>query len=543
VASDEAFDVVVIGSGMAGLSAALAASEHGLKAVVLEKGDQVGGGTAYSYGLVWVGNNSVGRKAGCDDSREETIAYLRFLGAGYEIEENLLALVDGAPEALDFFIERGIPFQLCRTLPDHYYDAAPGSKRMGRTVEVPLISGYELGQWREKLVRSPYLPVGATSDEAIRWGGHGNYKNWDPNLMEERREHDTLGCGAGLAAHFLKAVVARDVPVWLSTPAERLVTDDGAVAGVIARRGGRELKLGARRGVVIATGGYEANRELVRRYEAFHEWETQFPPSVSGDGLVMAAEIGACVHLTAMNMAIFLGFMVPGEHPGDPSVFRLAGITEVCRPHTLVVNREGERFADESYFQAILNGLRQFDVWRHRHANLPCYLIFDQNYADKYPFAGSAAGRPIPEWVSRAGTLAELATMLGIDGGRLEATVRRVNTFAEAGRDDDFGRGASPWAGALTGDPFQIPNPNLGPVERPPFYGARLVVSGVSSAGLLTSPHGQVLHLRGRAISGLYASGNASAFVDYGAGYQAGLSLARGMTFSYLAVRQMVAKR
>lgn len=539
---DEIFDVVVVGSGMAALSAALAAAEHGLAPVVLEKADLAGGGTVYSYGLVWVGNNSVGRREGYADSREETITYLRYLGAGYEIEENMLAFVEGAPEALDFFIDRGIPFQLCRALPDHYYDAAPGSKPVGRTVEVALISGYELGEWRDRLVRSPYLPVGATSDEAIAWGGHGNYGNWDPAVMEERRRRDVLGCGAGLAAHFLKAVLGRGAPLWLSTPVTRLVTEDGAVTGVVSRRGGREWRLGARRGVVLATGGYEANAELVRRYEAFREWETMFPASVNGDGLLMGAEIGASVHLVAMNMAIFLGFRVPGERSGDPPVFRLAGITDVCRPHTLVVNREGERFADESYFQAILNGLRQFDVWRHRHVNLPCFLIFDQHYADKYPFAGSPAGRPIPDWVSRAGSLRELASVLGIDGARLEATVRRFNKFAEGGRDEDFGRGTAPWGTALTGDPHHRPNPNLGPVERPPFYGVRLVVSGVSSAGLLTNRHGQVLHVRGHAIPGLYASGNVAAFVDYGAGYQAGLSLARGMTWSYLAVRHMAGK-
>ena len=118
---DDAFDVVVLGSGMAGLSAALAAKEHALKPALLEKGDKAGGGTVYSYGLVWVGNNPIGRREGYADSREETIAYLKFLGAGYEIEDNLLAFVDGAPVALEFFMKAGIPFQLCRLLPDHYY--------------------------------------------------------------------------------------------------------------------------------------------------------------------------------------------------------------------------------------------------------------------------------------------------------------------------------------------------------------------------------------------------------------------------------------
>jgi 3-oxosteroid 1-dehydrogenase len=254
----------------------------------------------------------------------------------------------------------------------------------------------------------------------------------------------------------------------------------------------------------------------------------------------MAAEIGAAIHLIPMNMAMFLGFNIPNERPGEEPTYRSAGNKELSYPHTLVVNQDGERFADESYFQAILSALRHFDVWRHRHANLPCYLIFDQSYADKYSFAASPAGSPIPTWVSRANTLDELAAALGIDGARLAKTVARFNEFARDGEDRDFQRGRAPWSNYYAGDLTHQPNANLGPVERPPFYGIRLIPSGLSSAGLLTNGHGQVVHLRGHPMPGLYASGNAAVYVDYGAGYQAGLSLARGMTFSYLAVQHML---
>jgi hypothetical protein len=204
-----------------------------------------------------------------------------------------------------------------------------------------------------------------------------------------------------------------------------------------------------------------------------------------------------------------------------------------------VVNRYGERFADESYFQAILNGLRLFDVWRHENPNTPCYAIFDQSYADRYTFGNAPAGAPIPDWVVRADTLQALGVKLGIDGERMQATVARFNEAARLGEDPDFRRGSAAWSKYYTGDLTHKPNANLGPLERAPYYGVKLVVSGSSSAGLLTNGRGQVMHIRGHPIAGLYASGDVSAYVEQGSGFQAGTALGRGMAFSYLAVKHM----
>src|SRR5262249_32635083 len=282
-----------------------------MTALVLEKGARVGGSTTYSYGGVWIGNNALARAEGYDDSREDTIAYLKCLGAGYEIDDNLLGVADGAPAALAVFRARGIPLQLAHGIPDHYYPAVPGSKPDGRMLEAPLISGYELGEWRDQIDVSPIVPMGVTFEEAIQWGGHGNYRNWDQALLAERRRDDLRGFGAGLAAHFLKALLAREVPVRLHTPAERLIAEHGGVVGVEARQGGRSWRIQARRGVVIATSGYESNLDLVRRYEGFLEWGSVYPRTLTGDGLVMGAEIGAAVHVIPMNMGVFLGYHVP----------------------------------------------------------------------------------------------------------------------------------------------------------------------------------------------------------------------------------------
>ncbi len=536
------FEVVVVGSGLAGLSAALAAKRHGLETVLIEKAPLLGGGTAVSTGSLWIGNNTLARRAGIADSRDETIAYMRFLAAGYAVEEQMLTYVDRANEALEYFLGLGIPLTLVSGLPDHYYDGAPGSKAEGRMLEIGLIEGAELGPWQHKIALSPYLAAGVNFTEIIRWGGRGNSKNWDPEVIADRKRRDVRGLGVGLVAQFLKRVVEAGVSVLTETAADRLIVEDGQVRGLIAKTGDGEVAFRARRGVVIAAGGYESDPRLVREYEGLSEdyWHTMFSPALTGDGLVMAAEIGAKVHTLPVNMNTFLGFRTPPKTPGGPPGFQTGNVGMVTFPHTLVVNRHGLRFGDESYFQDIVAASRRFDVWRHDYPNLPSWVIFDSNFREKYTFAGAPPGSAIPDWVARGDTIAELAIKLGIDPTALEKTLAQFNEHARFGKDPLFHRGEAAWARMFTGDLTSTTNPNLGPVDRAPYYGLRLVLSGGASAGLMTDPAARVLHVRGHAIPGLYASGNASACTDFGAGYQAGESLARGMVFSYLAVRHMV---
>ena len=174
---------------------------------------------------------------------------------------------------------------------------------------------------------------------------------------------------------------------------------------------------------------------------------------------------------------------------------------------------------------------------RQEQPNYPPYLIFDQNYRDKYAFATYLPGMDVPEEVlARADSLGELADKLSIDAKGLEQTVARFNSFASGETDPDFGRGSYPWAAMMTGDKRQK-NPNMGPLDKPPYYGIELtpVGVGINSVGLRTNEHGQVMHLRGHAIEGLYAAGNSAAALDTGAGYQSGVSNLRGMTWGFVA--------
>lgn len=534
----EEYDVVVVGSGMAGSAAALAAAAAGLTVVVLEKAAKAGGGTTYSYGGLWLGMTHLQAEAGLEDNREDTAAYMRHLGAGYEVASHQDAYIDEGPRALKVFSDLGVPFQLVRGLPDHYHGHAPGSRPEGRMVETALISGEELGEWQHKVEISPELPMGATFEEAIAWGGVGNARNFDQDLMGSRRVRDMRGFGAGLAANFIKLLLQREVPIRLETPVAGLVSEDGRVTGVRVEHGGVAAAIKARRGVILAGGGYESNDELINRFEDITDWVSMFPDTLTGDPLVMATELGAGVHVIRRHMALFLGFPMPPTTADGKSFLRLAGIQELSKPHTLVVNREGRRFADESYFQSMLDALRDFDVWAHRYQNLPCYLVFDSDYTAKYSFGGYDVG-VVPDWVERADTLEELAGKLGVDARNLVHTVERLNEFAATGVDLDFQRGEAPWAQYYTGD-LTSANPNLGSVGKGPFYGIELKPSGLSSAGLMTDVNGRVLSTSKRPIDGLYASGNNAAFVDYGAGYQAGYSLARAMTFSLLAIEHIL---
>jgi 3-oxosteroid 1-dehydrogenase len=536
----DGWDVVILGSGIAGLAGALAAHELGLRPVVLEKASTLGGGTVNSYGLIWVGQNHLAQAAGYNDTRDEVIAYLRFLGGGALDDDRMLTFVDRSPEALKFFERCGVRFHVIRGLTDHYYGTSPGSHAVGRSLEVDLISGFDLGDWRERVSVPDDVPCFVTAEEQIAWGGINSFSHWDQDLVRQRKQQDMRGKGLALIGHFLKALHARGVTVLTDQHAESLAVENQRVTGIVMRSG---ETIRARKGVILATGGYGANPQMSWEFEQLpgfaQEGSGLMPASLTGDGLVLGAEIGGILHKIENSLRVMLSYTIPPEAPGGRATCVYAGIVELCSPHTILVNKYGQRFADETFFQGIVPQLRLFDPVRHEYPNLPAYLIFDAQYLRKYSFANRPIGSAVPQTVSRAGGLAELAVKLGIDSDQLEKTVRRFNDFVDAGADEDFHRGEHQWKlASATAAPGT--NGSLGTIAEPPFYGIELHPAGGSSVGLLTDVWGRVIHQRRHPISGLYASGNAAAATEHGVGYQAGLSLASSMTFSYLAVRHMI---
>jgi 3-oxosteroid 1-dehydrogenase len=539
---DEVFDIVVVGSGIAGVATALAAREAGLRPILIEKADKLGGGTSFSMGGIWIGNNHLARAAGYADSRDDVLAYMRFVAADEADDERLVAYADRGPEALKFFEDLGVRFRISRGLTDHYFGVAPGSVAEGRCLNTEFIAATELGEWQDTILAPRDTPIEVNSEELFKWGGIANIDNWPKEIIEDRRRHKVRTRGVGVITHFVNQLLKRGVAIRTGTKIQDLVVADGRVVGVTTAQG---QHIAGTRGVMLACGAYESNPALAKAYEGLPGWLSMFPPGIEGDGMVMAEGIGARTRTIHNNLALFLGFNIPGKHAGEAPLFRIVGISEMFCPHTIVVNRAGQRFADETYFQAMAPSLRKYDVKRRCHANLPCYLVFDQQYADGFSFVDAPRGSEIPPWVARAGTVDELAGKLGVDAAGLSQTIARFNGFARNGADDDFARGTAAWSLAkkdqwkpTRSDEHYI-NPSLGTLRIPPFYGVELHPSAFASAGLVTNSRAQVINHREAPIPGLYAAGNNAAHTEYGVGYQAGFSLGSAMTFGYLAARDM----
>ena len=319
-------------------------------------------------------------------------------------------------------------------------------------------------------------PIEVNSEELFKWGGIANINNWPKDVLEERRRKKIRTRGVGVITHFVKQLLARGVTIKRGTRAISLATENGRVTGVVTDKG----RFAATRGVMLACGAYESNPAMAQAYEGLPGFLSMFPPTIDGDGMIMGAELGARIRTIRNNLAVFLGFNIPGKHPGEEPLFRIVGISEMFCPHTIVVNRAGARFADETYFQNMVPSLRHYDVKKHRHANLPCYLIFDQQYIDGFSFIDAPRGSEVPPWVSRANSIEELAGKLEINAAGLATTVARFNGFARNGVDEDFRRGEAAWCLAkkdvwkpTRADETYV-SPTLGTLRIPPFYGVEL---------------------------------------------------------------------
>jgi 3-oxosteroid 1-dehydrogenase len=298
-------------------------------------------------------------------------------------------------------------------------------------------------------------------------GGPDSQAAWDESLLAERERQDMRGGGTGLVAWFVRLAETCGVPIRSGTAVDRLTTESGRVTGVITSRGER---IEARRGVVIACGGYESNPELVANYEALPGFQSMFPDFITGDGLIMATENGAAIRVICNNLSVFLGFRNPDDAPpGSTALCRLSGNQELPSKHTMVVNKYGRRFTDETFFQAAAPSLRAFDIDTRTQPNLPCFLIFDSQYPPTHSFAGRKPGATIPPWVVSRPTLPALAVALGIEAKGLQATADRFNADARQGVDSEFHRGET--SRGLT---KLARGATLGTIEQAPFYGIEL---------------------------------------------------------------------
>jgi 3-oxosteroid 1-dehydrogenase len=530
------FDVVVLGSGAAGLTAAVTAAELGASVAVFEKADQLGGTTAWSGGQVWVPNNPHMAEVDATDSPEEALGYIMSLSHGLIDESLAAAYVARAPEMVRFLEERTpVQFYAVRGMPDYHPEFPGGKTGGGRTIECPLFPFAELGEWEQRVTPSPYMPGHLTMSETPL--GAANPKPVDPDELARRAQTNERGCGQALTGRLLRACLDRGVEPQMSAAGSERLIEDGRVAGVRVTTPDGEIEVRARVGVVLATGGFEWNPEYVR---AFLRGPMTHPVSMStcdGDGLRMAMKAGA--KLGNMREAWWIPAAVVPESDNPTGRQLMSGPR--CLPRSIMVNGEGRRFTNESAnYNAFGNAFHVVDVARFAYANLPCWLIFDQGYVDRFGFgARLAPPGTVADWPARADSLGELAQQLGIPPQQLEATGERWNVNVAAGHDPDHHRGESAhdrwW-----GDPSCKGRVEaaLGPVAQPPFYAAE-IKSGTlgTKGGPVTDADARVLDIDGEPIEGLYAAGNTMASV-FGMTYGGpGGTLGPAMTFGYLAGR------
>lgn len=538
-------DVVSIGSGIGGLSAAITAHDHGASAIVLERSDQVGGVTALSMGEVWVAGNHLAQALGMEDSFEAGFRYLQRLSMGYGSDLSILNKVVHAREALKYFEKKiGLKMEVIRDCPDYYYGHCEGGVSAGRMLEAVPFPAETLGEWQHKTRVSPQMPYGLTHADISAGGGAGNMAKWDFAVMGARLGNDERCLGPGLAAYFVKGALDRGIPMHIGTSAEELIADGERVVGVRVMKDGRDLFVKANRGVVIAVSSYERNQDYNRTLGQQLELGSMVFSTIDGANFRLACPLGA--RIARVPDITYLGFVNPSEENEEGSPLWRSALLTIGLPHTIVVNRQARRFGNEAFYRQFYFLTDVIDGSSQTHPNIPCWVILDSQAREKYPVGSITPDQQWPEgFGAKADTIGELADRIGVDKESLEHTVADFNTHAQKGEDPEFGRGTHPWSAWMCGDPYQKPNPNLGPLVKPPFYAVelkRLGGSAIPSMGLLTDQQSRVVGWDDKPIDGLYAAGNSVARMETGAVMQSGISNARGMTYGWLAARHAVGK-
>ncbi len=552
---DRSVDLLIAGSGGGGIVAALVALDSGLEPMIVEKQALVGGSTGLSGGIVWLPNNPLMRAAGIADSHEDGLAYLADvvgdIGAPSSPARREMFLTAGY-EMINFLLRKGVRLVRCAGWSD-YYPNHKGGNEAGRAVEGIPFDAAELGNWSDKvqppLAKNYGFVVKTNELRSVQ------YFNRAPRALAVAsrvflrtaaariRRREILTNGASLIAQMLKVLIDLgdgEPPLWTNAAMEDLIVEDGRVVGARIIRDGSTLSVEARRGVLLAAGGFSHNADMRRRYSGDQPNEAQWSIANAGDTgevLQMAMRLGAKTDL--LDEAWWL-----------PSVFIADGGGAAAslgvgrqRPGAIYVDSTGRRFCNESNSYV--------EVGKAMYANkaVPCWQIFDEGYVRRYVAGANPLKRRLPEEliergaVKRADTIGDLARQIDVPAEGLAHTIERFNQFAAKGLDPDFGRGQSAYNDCL-GDPGYRPNASVGPLERAPYYAIKIYPADVGTCGgVITNEHAQVLDEHDRVIDGLYATGNTTATVMGRTYPGAGASIASTMVFGYVAARHAAGRK
>ncbi len=543
---DKSVDLLIAGSGGGGMVAALAAVDSGIEPLVVEKQDLVGGATGMSGGMVWLPNNPLMAAEGIPDSHEDGLAYfddvVGDIGAASSPARRETFLTAGS-EMIDFLLRKGVRLVRCPGYTD-YYPNHKGGNAAGRSVEGIPYDAAALGDWSDKVQRMDknWNRGFAVKTSELR---SVQYYNRSPRAfavavrvflrtnIAKLRRRDLMTNGASVIGQILKVLIdaTGEPPVWTNAAMDDLIVEDGRVVGARVTRDGTSLNIQARKGVLLAAGGFSRNAEMRRRYSGDQPNEAKWSVSNPGD---TGEVLQTAMKLGAQTALLDEAWWLPSVFVADPRARAIGQARQ--RPGAIYVDGTGKRFCNESNSYV--------EVGKAMYANkaVPCWQIFDEGYVGRYVSgANPLQKRRLPEDVIESGavvrgnTLADLARQIEVPAEALEQTVKRFNEFAAKGLDPDFGRGQSAYNICL-GDPGYKPNAALGPIDRAPYYATRVFPADVGTCGgVITNEYGQVLDEHDRVIEGLYATGNITATVMGRTYLGAGGSIANTMIFGYVA--------
>ncbi len=538
--SDNNFDFVIVGSGAGGLVAAIAAKLRGLRPLLLEKTELIGGSSVLSGGVLWMPNNPLMQREGIRDSREEALRYMaNFVddSSHYSTPARREAYLDNIQPMMNAMEAQGMKYLRCPGYSD-YYDTLPGGNAAGRSIQAELYNANRLGAWKSRL-RLPYIPLPVRTSEGARLMSVGVSAagKWMAARVAGRyvtarlTGRQVYGSGGALQGRMLEIALRLGVDIWTQAGLLDLDLRDGRVEGVHIDREGKAITLAAPRGVLICAGGFSHNaamRQQYQRHPISDEW-THANPGDTGEAVAAMGRAGA--DLAVMEESWWIPTWVGPDK-------REQIVPELAKPHGMLVDQAGNRMVNEanSYMEI---GRAMY----RRHAEtpaIPAWLVMDARARKRYLFALKFPGKMPREWVEgghikQDDTLAGLARQCGIDVAGLEASVARFNRFAETGEDEDFQRGASAY-NRYNGDPSHKPNPCLGAIAEPPFWAAPLYPGDVGTCGgAVTNEHAQVLRADGGVIDGLYAAGNCAASLCGPHYVGAGQSIGCSSVFGFIA--------
>lgn len=545
---DASYDVVVVGSGAAGLTAGLTAKLQGMKSLVIEKTDRYGGASAISGGALWIPNNHIIKGAGVPDTHELARQYLDSTIGDRVPEELKEAYITRGPEMLRFLYNKTkhMRFQYAKGYSD-YYPEKPGGLSQGRSIEPLIFDLTKMGSLANSMRRATLSTKGFTMNSyefhkvnmiTRTLKGKTTALKLGARLVKSKvTKSDPVALGEALIARLRLSLAEANGELWLSTAFKDFIMGKGRVIGIIVERDGQELKIEAKKGVVLSSGGFSHNQTLREKYlpsPTNAAW-TSSPEGQTGDILEPGVKIGATLDLMDKVW-------------GAPSVIDPQGhpfflVADRGVPNMIVVDSAGQRFVNEAapYHEFVDTMYKHQEVTQQA---VPSWILIDASAKSRYIFTGLIPGQAFPKsWFEHgvaksAETIEELAKQMEVPAENLVATVNRFNDFARNGHDDDFYRGDSAYDNYY-GDPT-LPNPNLAEIKKAPFYALRLYPGDIGTkGGFVVDEYARVIKENGEPIEGLYASGNCSASI-MGETYPGpGATIGPGMTLSFVATAHM----